>query len=84
MAKMSFNLKSRWVRVLGVLGLILLIAVVLSYYVSNDILRRYMENRINHNLKEYTVRIKGAYFHPIGFSLDLKNAPFSFISMYLS
>jgi hypothetical protein len=47
--------------------------VALSYLISNESLRRYMENRINGHLKGYTVHIGKAYFHPLAFSLDLDN-----------
>jgi hypothetical protein len=36
-------------------------------------LRRYIEQRLNANLKGYTARLGALDFHPLGFSLDLKN-----------
>jgi hypothetical protein len=58
---------------LGSIAALILVVGVLSYFISSDILRRYMEYQLNRNLKEYSVHIERAYFHPIAFSLDLVN-----------
>ena len=55
------------------IGLVILIAVVLAYFIDEP-LRRQTETRINAALKGYTVRIGGLDFHPIGFSLDLEDS----------
>lgn len=55
-----------------VLGLIVLVAVALAYFVDEP-LRRQTESRMNAALKGYTVRIGRLDFHPIGFALDLED-----------
>ncbi len=62
-----------WVWVLAAIGFLVLLVAVLSYVIQSDALRRYAEKQMNRHLKGYTVRIGGANFHPIGFSLDLNN-----------
>jgi translation initiation factor 2 beta subunit (eIF-2beta)/eIF-5 len=49
----------------------LLLATVLSYFISSETLRAYLERQMDSRLKEYTVRVGRAYFHPLSFSLDL-------------
>jgi hypothetical protein len=49
-----------------VLALVLLIALALD-----EPIRRTVEKQMNERLKGYTVSIKSARFHPIGFALDL-------------
>jgi hypothetical protein len=73
MVKIPFHISRRGTWILGVIGLLVLISLLLPYFVSSDILRQYMENKMNRNLKEYTVHIERAYFHPLAFSLDLDN-----------
>jgi hypothetical protein len=68
---MPFHLNKRWAWVLGIIAGMTLIVFILSYFVSSDTLRRYMEHRMNSKLKGYTVHIGRAYLHPIAFSLDL-------------
>lgn len=55
----------------GFVALILFI-VIASVFVDEP-LRGYLERKINHSLKGYTVRIERARFHPIGFALELEN-----------
>lgn len=43
-----------------------------ALFFIDEPLRRYMEQSVNSRLKGYTVRIGALDFHPIGFSLDLK------------
>jgi hypothetical protein len=62
----------RWLLVPGFIAFLLIIAI-LSNFVSSERLRRTMEDRMNKNLKGYTVSIERAYFHVIGFSIDLEN-----------
>jgi hypothetical protein len=68
---MPFHSNKRWAWVLGIITGVAIIAVVLSYLISSDALRRYMEHRMNSKLKGYTVHIGRAYLHPIAFSVDL-------------
>ncbi|VVM08463.1 hypothetical protein MAMC_02178 [Methylacidimicrobium cyclopophantes] len=49
----------------------LLLATVLSYFISSETLRSYLERQMNNRLKEYTVRVTRAYFHPLSFALDI-------------
>ncbi len=73
MAKFPFHLSRRWTWILGSIAAVILIIAVLSYLISSESLRRYMEHRMNRELKEYTVHVGRAYFHPIAFSLDLED-----------
>ncbi|MEI6154883.1 MAG: hypothetical protein WCQ90_12435, partial [Deltaproteobacteria bacterium] len=68
-----FHLSKRRVWVLSSIAAVILGIAALSYLISSESLRRYMENRINGNLKGYTVHIGKAYFHPFAFSVDLDN-----------
>ena len=77
MAKFPLHLSRRWIWILGSIGAVILIIVVLSYLISSDYLRRYMEQQMNHHLNGYTVRIGRAYFHPISFTLDLRDLALS-------
>ncbi|RJQ23050.1 MAG: DUF748 domain-containing protein [Nitrospiraceae bacterium] len=70
---MTVYLSRWWGRVLGGIAAMILIVVVLSYFISSDTLRRYMESQMNRQLNGYTVHIERAYFHPVGFSIDLDN-----------
>jgi hypothetical protein len=56
----------------GVLALLLLLAIGISFFIDEP-LRRRMESNINNALQGYTVRIGRLDFHPIGLSLDLEN-----------
>ncbi len=71
MAKIDFTLSKGWRRILGSAAALIILAVILSYFVSSDLLRNYIESRINGHLKGYTVHIGKAYFHPVAFSIDL-------------
>jgi Domain of Unknown Function (DUF748) len=63
----------RWLAVTAVciLGLVA-IAVVISFFIDEP-LRRRIERELNAALEGYTVRIGALSFHPIGFSLDLRD-----------
>jgi hypothetical protein len=71
MGKSYFRLSRRWTWVIGIIVGVILVIVALSYLVQSEYLRRYAERQMNRRLKGYTVQIGRAYFHPIGFSLDL-------------
>ena len=73
MVKSPFHLRRRWTWILGSIAAVILIIATLSYFISSEALRRYMEQRMNRQLKEYTVHVGRAYFHPIDFSLDLED-----------
>jgi hypothetical protein len=49
------------------------IILFLALFFIDEPLRQYMERTLNSRLKGYTVRIAALNFHPIGFSLDLKD-----------
>ncbi|HUJ89828.1 MAG TPA: DUF748 domain-containing protein, partial [Syntrophorhabdales bacterium] len=61
----------RRTRILCAIVALVLIAMGLSYFVSNQVLRRYMEHQMNSHLKGYTVHVGRAYFHPLTFALNL-------------
>ncbi len=71
MIKIPSHISRKWTWILGGIGVVILITALLTHFVSSDVLRRYMENQMNRNLKEYTVHIERAYFHPFAFSFDL-------------
>ncbi len=73
MAKLSFHLNKRWTWVLGIIVAVIFIVTVLSYFIHSDALRRYAEHQMNRRLKGYAVQIGQAYFHPLTFTLDLKD-----------
>jgi hypothetical protein len=54
------------------LGLVLLVVVGAAFLVDAP-LRRYTEAKVNRALKGYTVHIGSLDFHPVGFSLDLRD-----------
>src|SRR5262245_41513041 len=61
-----------WKRLtVGFVALILFI-VIASVFVDEP-LRGYLERKINHSLKGYTVSVERAHFHPIGLALELEN-----------
>lgn len=71
MINFRFPVSRPWRWVLGIVGLFVLLVIAFSYLISSDILRRYAERQMNRHLTDYSVRVGGAYFHPIGLSLDL-------------
>src|SRR5512139_2166553 len=73
MAKFPFHLSRQWTWILGGVAAAFLIIIVLSYLISSEYLRQYMEQQMNHHLKGYRVQVGRAYFHPIAFSLDLED-----------
>ncbi|MGE5283967.1 MAG: DUF748 domain-containing protein [Actinomycetota bacterium] len=73
MANARLPMSRFWKWVLGIVGSLVLLTIVLSYFIQNDALRRHAERQMNRHLTDYTVRVGKAYFHPIGLSLDLDN-----------
>jgi len=58
------------------IGIPIAVILALGYAIAfliDEPLRRYTENKMNHALKGYTARIGKLDFHPIGFSLDLRD-----------
>src|SRR5262245_64678865 len=51
---------------------LIIFAVIASVFIDEP-LRGYLERKINHSLKGYTVRIERVHFHPIGFAVELEN-----------
>ena len=62
--------RGQWI--LGGIALFLALLVIASFFVDEP-LRRYIEGRMNEQLKGYTARIQRLSFHPIGASLTLHN-----------
>jgi hypothetical protein len=71
MVNVRFHGNRFWKWVLGIVGLLFLLLTALSYLINIDALRNYAERRVNRQLKDYTVRVGKAYFHPLALSLDL-------------
>jgi uncharacterized protein DUF748 len=65
---------SGWVRrhrlAVGVIVAVLVLAFLVAFALDEPI-RRTVEHEMNQRLKGYTVHIRSANFHPIGFALDL-------------
>lgn len=59
----------RWT--LGILAAIAFVLFIVSFFLDEQI-RRVMENKINRDLKGYSVRLPGLHFQLIGLSLTLK------------
>lgn len=72
MAKYPYPLDRWWGWVLGIIATLTLIIIALSYLIHSEYLRCYAEHQMNKRLKGYTVHVGRAFFHPIGFSLDLR------------
>jgi hypothetical protein len=62
----------RWLVAGVVVGVVLLIAYAIAFLIDEP-LRRYTEAKMNRALKGYTVHLKKLDFHPLGFSLDLRD-----------
>jgi hypothetical protein len=60
-------------RVIAAVLVVILAIHAASYLIGSESFTRYMENKMNRNLKGYTVHIGKAYFHPLSLSLDLRN-----------
>ncbi len=66
-----WTVRKRWVGI--AFGLVGLLIAGISFYLD-AILRASIERNINRQLKGFSVHIRAASFHPIGFSLDLLDA----------
>jgi Domain of Unknown Function (DUF748) len=64
--------RTRWKWIVGVLGVALLLAYAVAFLIDEP-LRRTIEGQMNARMKGYTARIGHLDFHPIGFSLDLRD-----------
>jgi hypothetical protein len=63
----------KWLKiVLGVL-VVLVVAMTVASYAVDEPLRRTIERRMNERMKGYTARVAKLDFHPLGFSLDLRD-----------
>ena len=64
--------RRHWMAIGIPIAVILALAYAIAFLIDEP-LRRYTENKMNHALKGYTARIGKLDFHPIGFSLDLRD-----------
>jgi uncharacterized protein DUF748 len=64
--------RTRWKWIVGSSALALLLAYVVAF-LADEPLRRIVEREINARLEGYTMRIGHLDFHPIPFSLDLRD-----------
>src|SRR5215510_5846939 len=62
----------RWTWILASFAVLLAVLVVASLLIDEP-LRAYTERKLNANLKGYTAHLGRLDFHPLGFSLDLKD-----------
>jgi hypothetical protein len=62
----------RWAWITAAFAIFVAILVAASLLIAEP-LRGIMERRLNANLQGYTARLGAADFHPLGFSLDLKD-----------
>src|SRR5262245_33916751 len=65
-------MSKRWAWVLASLAILIAVLVSVSLLIDEP-LRGYMERQLNANLQGYTARLGALEFHPLGFSLDLKD-----------
>src|SRR5437870_8251349 len=61
-----------WIFIGVPLAIVLVIAYAIAFLIDEP-LRRYTEAKMNRALKGYTVHLKKLDFHPLGFSLDLRD-----------
>jgi len=64
--------RRHWMAIGVPFAVILALGYAIAFLIDEP-LRRYTENKMNHALKGYTARIGKLDFHPIGFSLDLRD-----------
>ncbi len=57
--------------ILAGIAAVIVVVIGLSYVVSSESLRGYVEHQMNSHLKGYTVHLGRAYVHPLSFALDL-------------
>src|SRR6266498_850672 len=55
----------------GILVALVLVLFIASFFLDEP-LRRYMENKLNQDLKGYSVRLPGLHFQLIGLTMTLK------------
>ena len=65
-------MRTRWRWVLGALAVLLVLAYAVAFLIDEP-LRRTIERQMNARMKGYTARIGYLNFHPIGFSVDLRD-----------
>jgi Domain of Unknown Function (DUF748) len=68
--------RRRWKWVAGVVGGALLLVYAVAFLLDEP-LRRTIEGKMNARMKGYTARIGHLDFHPLGFSLDLRDVVLS-------
>ena len=64
--------RRHWMAIGIPIAVILILAYVIAFAIDEP-LRRYTEAKMNHALKGYTARIGKLDFHPVGFSLTLRD-----------
>jgi hypothetical protein len=62
----------RWVSGISALLILILLVLFIASYFLDEPLRGSMENRMNSQLKGYTVRLQKLHFQLVGFSMTLK------------
>ncbi len=65
-------MRRRWKWIIGVLAVVVALAYVVAFLIDEP-LRRMTEREMNARMKGYTARIGHLNFHPIGFSIDLRD-----------
>ncbi len=64
--------RRHWMAIAIPIAVLVILAVTIAFLIDEP-LRRYTEAKMNHALKGYTARIGKLDFHPLGFSLDLRD-----------
>lgn len=62
----------RWMWLVGILAVVLVLAYAIAFLIDEP-LRRLTERQMNARMTGYTARIGHLNFHPIGFSVDLRD-----------
>ncbi len=66
-------MKKRWLRITGMVLLVLIALLVAGSYLVEEPLRKYVEREVNARLKGYSVRIGTVSVHPLSISVDVGN-----------
>src|SRR2546422_424935 len=66
------GIRRHWVVIRAPIAIMLVVAYAVAF-LSDEPLRQYTEAKMNRALKGHTARIKTLDFHPLGFSLDLRD-----------
>jgi len=66
------GIRRHWVVISAPIAIMLVVAYAVAF-LSDEPLRQYTEAKMNRALKGHTARIKTLDFHPLGFSLDLRD-----------